>query len=251
MKTIDFYNFEGSLNYTVDRPIVNREKKALKSILKNIGSKENIKMLEVGCGNGVFFDFISKNVNCKIDYTGIDYSEYQIKLFKERNIDKKHSINLMNASIEKKLPLTDNSFDIIYMGEIIEHLYNPDLIISECYRLLKKDGVLIITTPNMNAWYNRIIFIFGLQPIFYETSTENSLNGFGILKKIKKDKKPVGHVRLFNIMSISDLLLENKFRIIDKKGAYSEVFPRLVNLFESLFNSLVSLSSIIVITGKK
>ena len=55
---------------------------------------------------------------------------------------------------------------------MIEHLYNPDHMLEECRRVLKPGGLLIISTPNLQAWYNRILFLFGVQPIFYEVSHE-------------------------------------------------------------------------------
>ena len=42
-------------------------------------------------------------------------------------------------------------FDYIYAGEIIEHTWRPDLMIAECWRLLKPQGVLILNTPNAYA----------------------------------------------------------------------------------------------------
>ena len=47
-----------------------------------------------------------------------------------------------------KLTIPDNIFNTITHLEIIEHLLNPLLNISECYRILKPNGVLYLTTPN-------------------------------------------------------------------------------------------------------
>lgn len=46
----------------------------------------------------------------------------------------------------------DETFDVITAFELIEHLSDPFLLLSECHRILKKDGVLIINTPNAASW---------------------------------------------------------------------------------------------------
>jgi ubiquinone/menaquinone biosynthesis C-methylase UbiE len=49
------------------------------------------------------------------------------------------------------LPLPDNSVDLIFSGESIEHIKFPPTFLSECYRVLKPNGQLVITTPNKDA----------------------------------------------------------------------------------------------------
>ncbi len=47
------------------------------------------------------------------------------------------------------LPYKTESFEAVTMFEVIEHVHNPTQTLSECYRVLKKDGVLHLTTPNL------------------------------------------------------------------------------------------------------
>lgn len=49
--------------------------------------------------------------------------------------------------IDKKIPLEDNGADYITMLAVIEHLSFPLEIVKECYRILRDEGILIITTP--------------------------------------------------------------------------------------------------------
>ena len=134
----------------------------------------------------------------------------------------------------------------------IEHLYNPDNFLSEINRILKKQGHLILSTPNLCAWFNRIIFLFGIQPLFVETSTKSKLIGGGPLKKLKNGKTPVGHLRIFNKDSIIDLLEENEFEIINIKGAiFDSGFPKWLLFFDNLFRIFPSLSSDFVILARK
>lgn len=87
---------------------------------------KNKKIIDLGCGDRSFINFCNKN-NCYCD--GFDISD--------------------NINFEKdSLPLIDNSVDVIILRSLIEHLNNPSLIITETMRCLKKDGIIIIVTPN-------------------------------------------------------------------------------------------------------
>lgn len=59
--------------------------------------------------------------------------------------------NQVIADINKVLPFENNYFDTVYLGEIIEHVWEPKKFIEEIHRILKKQGVVIIDTPNVYA----------------------------------------------------------------------------------------------------
>ena len=69
---------------------------------------------------------------------------------------------LMDAS--KPFPFKDDTFNILYAGDIIEHLYDTQLFLSECRRCLKPNGLLVLTTPNLATLQDRINFVFGKSP---------------------------------------------------------------------------------------
>lgn len=62
---------------------------------------------------------------------------------------------MLKASAES-IPFKSNTFDSVVAGELIEHLDQPNLFLNESYRILKKKGYLILTTPNKNSWINKI-----------------------------------------------------------------------------------------------
>jgi SAM-dependent methyltransferase len=64
------------------------------------------------------------------------------------------------CDVEIGLPFRDNFFDLIFCGEVIEHTFNTDYFISEVYRILR--WFLIITTPNLASFWNRIFLLFAV-----------------------------------------------------------------------------------------
>lgn len=109
----------------------------LKTFLKSIeliykGSE--MKILDIGCGYKPFYYLLTeKNLNFK--YVGVDFSKYnsEADIICDCNYD--------------KLPFEDNTFDFIILSEVLEHIYNYENCISEAVRVLKKRGMVFITTP--------------------------------------------------------------------------------------------------------
>ncbi len=56
------------------------------------------------------------------------------------------------TSIDKKLPLKDNEFDVVYTQFMFEHLVNPNSVLKEACRVLKKGGTIALITDNAGFW---------------------------------------------------------------------------------------------------
>lgn len=117
-------------------------KNAIIDNFKNI-SNDNINILDIGCGGGITCESLCKE-GFKI--TGVDPSEESILVAKEHAKRSNLNINYYVASPESLS--TDNKFDVVISLEVIEHVQNPKDFIEICQSLLKKDGVLILSTIN-------------------------------------------------------------------------------------------------------
>ena len=122
----------------------------LLSFQKNNPLSIDKKVLDVGSGDKSFFNLCLKK---KIDISEIDGSS--------------------GIDFEKdKLPFENENFDIVIFCAVIEHLYNPNLVLSEIYRVLKKGGILITLTPNFTYAYRN----FYDDPTHVHPYTPNSLS---------------------------------------------------------------------------
>jgi ubiquinone/menaquinone biosynthesis C-methylase UbiE len=166
---------------------------------KGARKEEEIDFLDVGCRDGAF----TKELNLSCRQTGIDIDSNALLEYKLRF----HKAKVAIVDCNENLPFADNSFDIILAGEIIEHLVNPDLFLSEIYRILKKDGIFVGSTPNAFRWDKRLRLLFGADPKIFSDSTHlqyfsyNSLirhltTNFGFCKTVCYPVRPL--TRLFN-----------------------------------------------------
>ena len=125
--------------------------RSFKKYLRFLIKKEKLKILDVGCGTGLNSSKISKNNH---DITGIDISENAIKEYKKKF--KGHVVD-----ITKGLPFKKNTFDLILCSEVIEHVKDTKFCLFEFNRILKKNGTLLISTPNSVFWVYRLYAILG------------------------------------------------------------------------------------------
>lgn len=103
--------------------------------------KDGDKVLDIGCGVGVFTNLVKKTYP-KCDVYGVDISSAAIEANKKENPD----INYAQGYIGR-LYYSNKMFDVIFCGETIEHLDDPLVLFKEAYGFLKEGGKLIITTP--------------------------------------------------------------------------------------------------------
>lgn len=117
--------------------------KRLRVVFKTLFKKiplEGKKFLDVGCGLG-YFSVRASKFGARI--YGIDIGNRLVGICRNRCPKGKFSV-----ASGAKLPFKDNSFDIVLCTEVIEHVNDQKGVINEIFRVLKKDGYLVITTPN-------------------------------------------------------------------------------------------------------
>jgi SAM-dependent methyltransferase len=155
---------------------------------------------------------------------------------------------VIHDASSRSLPFPDSHFDIVIASEVIEHLLDPDRFLDEVHRVLNPTGVLALTTPNLAAWYNRIILLAGLQPVMTETGTEWNL-GWGTLRP---RTRPVGHLRLFTLKSLLEFSEYHGFAKKRLRGLPMEVgigSNFLTTGLDRVFSVLPSLSSGILLVA--
>lgn len=197
------------------------------------------KVLDAACGISTLGLTFSNNVY------GFDVNPEAIQISRD------NGINVKRGDVNKKWDYSDGFFDIVIVSHIIEHVDNTDHLILEAKRVLKKNGLIIVITPNLAAWFNRIFLICGMQPYFSEVSTVDKTLGMKFLRRLNIHVSPMGHLRMFTGAAAKDIVKLHGFKIIKTAGLEFTVFPKPLLLIDRLFAKKYSLASNVIVVGRK
>ncbi len=207
---------------------------------------EKGKLLDVGCGDGAIAVLAKQK---GLEAYGIDISADNVALAKLNGIPAK-TCDLNSG----KIPFPENTFDAVYCGEVLEHTDSPEKVIREIRRILKRNALLVVTVPNIAAWYNRILLLAGFVPHWVEAGSEKAYGTpFGVIS---------GHTKAFTKNAISELISKNGFSIKSVQGAAINPEPharnakekfgsKLLYIADRAFSIYAPLSSNIIIEARK
>jgi 2-polyprenyl-3-methyl-5-hydroxy-6-metoxy-1,4-benzoquinol methylase len=125
-----------------------------KDILPLLPQKMN-RILEVGCGSGNTLNYIKNN--CQCDWVcGVEF-------FHDAAESASSKVDLLiEGDIEKLyLPIDPETLDVILCLDVLEHLVDPWEVISKLSKLLKPDGIIIASIPNIRNFHVVLPLIFG------------------------------------------------------------------------------------------
>jgi len=117
---------------------------------------ENSRVLDVGCDDGSFMEFLKKNKN--VDIRGIEISKKKVQIC----ISKGLTVIEGNAEFDLK-QFPNNSFDYVVLGQTLQAFINPEIVIKE---LLRVGNKAIVTIPNFGHWKVRLnLLTQGTMPV--------------------------------------------------------------------------------------
>jgi ubiquinone biosynthesis O-methyltransferase len=198
-------------------------KERQKSVLKSLNLQKKDTVLDAGCGEGFFSIKISKE--CKKVY-GVDIAKTAF----QKNNTKKGNVIFKKMNIER-LEFPDEFFDKITCVETIEHVLNPDKVLKECHRVLKKDGIFVISYPFINkTLMNKFELIFKKREGLIIPEHLNEWEYDEALDHFKKNGFKVTHSEgiVFDLKPLYILRNMNKFFAISmtKLMLFIKIFPR-------------------------
>ena len=123
---------------------VSQRYKIVIDMLKEFKCNKNSELLDLGCGDGALTGLIFKNFNCKIK--AFDTSELGLKLAQNKFDDYGYKAEFKMIT-GYEYPIESEKLDFVVCAEVIEHVDFPEKMLTEIFRVLKKDGILILSTP--------------------------------------------------------------------------------------------------------
>jgi len=106
------------------------------------GSVPSGRLLDLGCGRGYFLSYAEKYY----ETVGIDISEFAIQ--SARQVTERSELHVGDAA---ELAFSDGYFDVITCFDLLEHSHKPELVIRECNRALRKNGLIVLSVPNTGS----------------------------------------------------------------------------------------------------
>ncbi|MBN2777434.1 MAG: class I SAM-dependent methyltransferase [Bacteroidales bacterium] len=184
-----FFNSDGSVKSNVE-DYYNR----IKDIEKWFSTRG--KLLELGSAHG---DFLYKMTQRGWETYGIEISVEAVELALMKN-----NLKIFNGTFEDFE--TDKKFDVICMYQTLEHVKDPKYVIEKAFRLLNKNGILVIEVPNVKAFDLRI-------------SKKRKWLSYDLPR----------HLSHFSPSFLKKRLLENSFTILETDLYYPEFVLKLFN----------------------
>ncbi len=104
-------------------------------------------ILDVGCGWGNFLEALQKQ---KMSYLGIDSSDEAIRVCRSKNL------NCRKTTLQELVNENHEKFSAITLFQVIEHVADPIELLKATKKLLKKNGAILMTTPNNDSPLRKI-----------------------------------------------------------------------------------------------
>lgn len=166
-------------------------------------------VLEVGCGEGRGVGVLMEKSN---SFTAVD----KIKPLIDELQKKYPAGNFVSMSIPPLTGLRDNAYDLVVSFQVIEHIENDALYLQEIHRVLKPDGVALITTPNRkmslsrNPWHVREYLPEELKTLAKKVFKEAEMRGITGNEKVmayyEENRKSVNRLMRWDILKLQHRL---------------------------------------------
>ena len=165
-------------------------------------------VLDIACASGRQLFQIQSKIK---DGYGLDIARKFID--KAESFRQQNGYNNLHFAVGliEQIPFADNYFDKIICAEVLEHVFDKDIALKEVCRVLKPDGILVISVPNLNAdatYWGRFLRLIGKRKFV-------SLEHFS-QEELKKHGD--SHVREFSRESLAQWLQGNGLEVLDIKS---------------------------------
>jgi ubiquinone/menaquinone biosynthesis C-methylase UbiE len=183
-------------------------------LLKSAHTESNIKILDLGCGEGHLTNRIKETFPSS-EIHGLDYSIDAIKIAHARYKNMKFIV-----ADGYKPPYTDGYFDIVVLNNIWEHVPDPLQMLAGINRILKTNGIIVISTPSRFRFSNLIRVLLGKKIEFMSKLHVTEYTVGQVLEQLKYGGFHISKVH-------SDSIKENRLIVHLVKKCFS-FFIRLV-----------------------
>jgi SAM-dependent methyltransferase len=118
------------------------------TVLSLLPKDREAQILDAGAGEGHFCDLLGRNGYVNLAACDHDATQFKVS-----------GVRFRSADLCESLPFDDETFDCVVSIEVVEHIANHPRYFAELFRVLRKGGVAIVTTPNIQSLPSRLHFL--------------------------------------------------------------------------------------------
>lgn len=164
----------------INRYKLNRRSEEISNVISEFSPKKELSLLDIGSADGYLLSFLSDRLVLKFS-VGIEPCVDCIKAKPFRNL-------ALLAAVGEALPFSDESFDAVIAASVIDHLKDVNKFLNETRRVLRKDGLLVITA--IIPFYDKLANMFGV------------------------DKGLHPHIKTYTLCELKEILSLHDFKVI-------------------------------------
>jgi ubiquinone/menaquinone biosynthesis C-methylase UbiE len=112
-------------------------------------------VLDVGCGDGVLWNYLKRIEKISGNYFGVDISFQAVNFLNKVSDKKEETFFVMDAS---NLDFPDNHFDVVFAYGVVGYMDDPKGALQEIYRVCKPGGLIGIFSPDIKGFSKTILF---------------------------------------------------------------------------------------------
>lgn len=165
-------------------------------VLEMLKAENGRKVLDAGAGEGPLTQKLIE-MGFEVEACDLNPERFVLKNIVCRKVD-----------LSKKLPYDNECFDIVLLVEVIEHLYDPEHIVSELGRILKRNGKLIVTTPNVLSLQSRLHFLIFGEHLLFEYGEQIWKEPKNLYDKLDVHITPISFPQLMYMLRKNSMKLE-------------------------------------------
>lgn len=214
----NYYNKEYGVPLYQQKKVINKGNKVLE-MLNNKGIKKG-KLFELGASHGFFLNQAKKK---GYQVSGVELSTTAVK-----NAKKKFNIEIENETFESsKIINHRNEFDAVVMFDLLEHLTNPNEVLQGLYNIMKKNGLIALTVPNIDSYEYKIYGKYWewLSPpahlFYYSPKTITKIlkkSGFKEIEVITYKGDSAGNLLFHTIIAMKNLMVNLGIKLGKKEA---------------------------------
>ncbi|MBV8727040.1 MAG: class I SAM-dependent methyltransferase [Candidatus Eremiobacteraeota bacterium] len=198
-----------------DSAIRGNERAIVELAVDAAAGRANPTLCDLGCGDGRLTQDVASAIGAG-SVVAVETHPPNVETVRAKGY------TVMELDLNGRLNLPADAFDIVISNQVIEHLYETDVFLTELFRITKPGGAAIVSTENAASWHNIASLLVGWQP-FSLTNITDKEGGVGNPLAFFSGQEgaifAMQHHRILALRALVELMGLHGFQVIATRGA--------------------------------